>query len=61
MKTGKGVSKFMNENKELVNLAGGALKDMYGPQAEAMDYQRSLMDQARRNINSPVVLQLRKA
>lgn len=56
-KAGKGVGSFIKDNKELVQLAGGALKDMYGPEAEALELQRSLMERARRNINTPIALQ----
>jgi hypothetical protein len=58
-KAGRAVGDFMNQNKEIVNLAGGLLKNI--PASQALDYQRSLMDDARRNINSPVPLQIRKA
>lgn len=60
MDAGKGVGKFVQNNKELVNMAGTALTNMYGPQSEALDYQKSLMERARRNINSPVVLTYQK-
>ena len=60
MDAGKGVGKFVKDNKELVNMAGTALTNMYGPQSEALDYQKSLMERARRNINSPVVLTYQK-
>lgn len=53
---GTTTAKFLKDNKDLVSIAGSALKDMYGPQAEALDYQKSLMAQAHRNINTPVVL-----
>ena len=53
---GKDVGKFVEDNKTLVKIGGDMLGSMYGPQAEALDYQKSLMERARRNINAPVVL-----
>lgn len=52
----KNTGQFIKDNKELAQIGGTALANMYGPQAEQMDYQRSLMDQVRRNLNSPVRL-----
>ena len=34
-----------------------AVGSAYGPEAEAMDLRKSLMERARRNSNSPVRLQ----
>lgn len=53
---GRDVGKFVEDNKTLVKIGGDMLGSMYGPQAEALDYQKSLMERARRNINAPVVL-----
>lgn len=52
----KGVGQFVKDNKELVQIGGSALAEMYGPQAEQFDYQKSLMEQAKRNINTPIRL-----
>ncbi len=52
----KNTGQFIKDNKELALIGGQALTNMYGPQAEQMDYQRSLMEQARRNLNSPIRL-----
>jgi trimeric autotransporter adhesin len=61
MKAGKDVGRFVRDNKELVQMGGTVLQSVYGPQAEANDMQRSLMEQARRNINTPVVLKYKGA
>ncbi len=53
---GKTVLDFTKQNPELVKIGGQVLMAMNDPQAEALEYQKSLMEQARRNINSPVVL-----
>lgn len=50
------VTNFLKNNKELVNLGGNALASMFGPQAEAIDFQKSLYERRRRNLNSPVRL-----
>lgn len=52
----KGAGQFIKDNKELAMLGGVALNSMYGPQAEALDQQKSLMARARRNLNAPVAL-----
>lgn len=52
----KNTGQFVKDNKELAMIGGQALSSMYGPQAEQFDYQRSLMEQARRNLNSPIRL-----
>lgn len=51
-----GAGQFVKENKDLVSLAGGAIQGMYGPQAEQMDMQRSIMARRLRNMNSQVRL-----
>lgn len=51
---GSGVGKFVKDNKELVQLGGGILERMYGPEAEQFDYAKRLRDQRLRNLNSPV-------
>lgn len=52
----KNPGQFLKDNKELAMLGGMALNSMYGPQAEALDQQKSLMARARRNLNAPVAL-----
>lgn len=59
----KGVGEFIKNNKELVNVAGGALDSMYGSDAELIDlnkrkfgYEKSLIDRAQTNLNNPVKL-----
>lgn len=54
--TMKDVAAFLKENKELVSLGGNMLASMYGPQAEALDFQKSLYERRRRNLNNPVRL-----
>lgn len=51
-----GIGKFAKDNKELVQMGGMALQSAYGPEAEKLDYQKSLMERARRNLNAPVKL-----
>ena len=51
---GSGVGNFVRNNKELVQLGGGILERMYGPEAEQFDYAKRLRDQRLRNLNSPV-------
>lgn len=57
---GKGVGDWAQKNplmaSTLVNVGGKILSAVNDPQAEALEYQKSLMEMARRNINSPVVL-----
>lgn len=50
------VGKWAKDNKELVNIGANALSQVYSPQAEQLDFQRSIYDRARRNMNSPVRL-----
>lgn len=51
-----GVGKFVKDNKELVQLGGGMLQGMYGPEAEQMDWKKSIMARRLRNLNSPIRL-----
>lgn len=53
----KNVGQFVKDNKELVQIAGGALNSAYGPESELVDLKRSLMDRQRRNLNSPALIQ----
>ena len=58
-KTGKslsGVADFLTKNKELVKIGGDALGGMYGPQAEQMDFQKSIYERRMANLKSPVKL-----
>jgi hypothetical protein len=48
---------WVQKNPQASNLMFKALEGMYGPQAEQMDYERGLLERARRNVNSPVRLQ----
>ncbi|MDP3139790.1 MAG: hypothetical protein Q8N17_26070 [Burkholderiaceae bacterium] len=48
--------KWIKANPTVANMGFKVLEGMYGPQAEAMDYQKGLMERARRNINTPVRL-----
>jgi hypothetical protein len=48
---------WVKQNPQASNLMFKALEGMYGPQAEQMDYERGLLERARRNVNSPVRLQ----
>lgn len=57
---GKAVGGFIKDNKEVVSLAGKALESMYGPAAEGLDYQKSLMERARRNVNTPIPISYTK-
>ena len=58
--TGKGVADFLSKNKELVKIGGDMMASMYGPQAEKLDMEKSLMERARANLNSPVQLKFVK-
>jgi hypothetical protein len=51
-----GAGQFVKDNKELVNLGGSMLQSMYGPQAEQMDFQKSLLQRRLANLNSPIRL-----
>lgn len=51
-----GVGKFVKDNKELVQLGGGMLQGMYGPEAEQMDWQKSILARRLRNLNNPIRL-----
>lgn len=53
---GKAVGTWAERNPALVKIGGDMVAGMYGPQAEANEMQRSLMEQARRNLNSPIKL-----
>lgn len=44
------------KNKELYSLGGQILNGMYGPEATALDYQKSIMSKRLRNMNTPIRL-----
>jgi hypothetical protein len=58
----KGVAKvdqlgqWVHKNKELAQIGGSMLESMYGPGAERMDLEKSILERRRRNMNSPVAL-----
>ena len=52
----KGVGNWLGKNPELLKVGGSVLNSMYGPQAEALDYQKSLVERARQNLNNPIRL-----
>ena len=51
-----GLGKFTRDNKELVQVGGAALNSAFGPEAEKLSYQKSLIERARRNLNNPIKL-----
>lgn len=53
---GKGVAGFMEKNPNLLKLGGDVLNSMYGAQAQQFDWQKSLYERSRANLNSPVAL-----
>lgn len=53
---GGAVGKFIEKNPALVKIGGDMLASMYGPQAEALDYQKSLYQQAQARLNNPIRL-----
>lgn len=53
----KGAGEWINKNPALLKVGGDVLASMYGPQAEQLDYQKSLYERARQNLNSPVKLE----
>lgn len=55
----KGVTGFVKDNKELVDLAGKTLASMNDPRYEELDYAKSIRAARMRNLNSPVSLGLR--
>ena len=58
-KTGQALGSLGNvvrDNKELAYIGGNMISSMYGPQAEALDWNKSLMARRTRNLNNPVRL-----
>ncbi len=47
---------FAKQNPELTKMAMGAIQGAYGPQQQAFDYRKGLMERARQNANSPIRL-----
>jgi hypothetical protein len=47
---------FAKDNPELTKMALGAIQGAYGPQQQAFDYQKGLMERARQNQNTPIRL-----
>lgn len=54
------IPEWIKQNKELVQLGGNMLYGMYGPQAEQLDWQKSIMSRRLANLNSPVRLGIRQ-
>jgi hypothetical protein len=50
----KGAGQWMSKNPELLKLGSGIVAGMQ--EADQLDYQRSLMDRARANLNNPIKL-----
>lgn len=58
-KTGKalnGVGAFVKANPELVKIGGSMLESMYGPEAEAFDFKKSIYNRQLNNLNNPIKL-----
>lgn len=45
---------MVKRNPELFMIGAGALNSMYGPEAEMIDWQKSLMQRRQANLNSPI-------
>lgn len=56
----KAVGAFAKDNKELIQLGGTMLSSAYGPQAEQLDLQKSIINRQQQNLNAPVKLYYRK-
>lgn len=55
------MGRFVQDNKELMNIGGGLIKGMYGPEAESLNMRQSIYERQRANMNSPVRLGIVKA
>lgn len=53
----KGVGKWMNQNQELTKFGLNMVQGAYGPQAEQIDWNKSIYNRNRANLNAPVKLQ----
>lgn len=56
----KAVGSVVKDNKELIQLGGTMLSSAYGPQAEQLDLQKSIINRQQQNLNAPVKLYYRK-
>ncbi len=54
------VANFVKDNPALVKVGGDALNSMFGTQAEALDWQKSIYNKNRANLNAPVALSYMK-
>lgn len=50
------IGSHVKANKELYSMGGNMLNSMFGPEASAADYQKSIMERRLRNMNNPVAL-----
>lgn len=50
---------WVQKNPAASNMLFKAVEGMYGPESEALDYKKSLIERARQNMNSPVRMQYR--
>lgn len=48
---------WVQKNPQAASMVFNAVGNAFGPEAEAMDLRKSLMERARQNVNSPVRLQ----
>ncbi len=53
---GGAVGSFMKDNPALVKIGGEMLSSMYGPQAEKMDFEKSIYNRQQARLNSPIRL-----
>ena len=51
---GSKVGDYVEKHPALLTTAGSMLSSMYGPQAEKMDFEKSMYARAQANLNSPV-------
>ena len=54
------VGTWMKDNPALVKVGGEMLSSMYGPNAERMSMEKSLMERARANLNNPIKMSFNK-
>lgn len=52
----KATPQWVKENPDLAKFGFSILESIYGPQAEQIDMQRSMLDRRRANMNSPIRL-----
>lgn len=53
------VGSHLQKNRYLYQMGGSALESMLGPEAERMDWEKSLLARRLKNLNSPVQMSLR--